>query len=255
MKLITGLFMAWGNFLVLPCPNKKWDNDLKNYMLGFLPTVGLIIGSIWTGCCILFIWLSTPYLVLSFILTFALFALCGFMHLDGFMDCCDAIMSRKPLEQKQEILKDSHCGAFSVVSVCFMILAYYAFVSTALSGGIDFIDLIMIPVISRSVTALNVILRKPIGHSQYAKGAGAEDKDQKKKAIILILVQLLIFCGLGLFFATYLVPTLFVIGATAISTYLATVFAKRQLGGMSGDIAGYAIVWGELFGILALLIL
>ena len=37
MKIITGLFMAWGNFLSLPCPVKKWDNDLKNYMLGFLP--------------------------------------------------------------------------------------------------------------------------------------------------------------------------------------------------------------------------
>ena len=46
MKLITGLFMAWGNFLTVPCPLKKWDNDLKNYMLGFLPSVGLIVGGL-----------------------------------------------------------------------------------------------------------------------------------------------------------------------------------------------------------------
>ena len=37
MKLLTGFFMAWGNFLTLPCPLKRWDKDLKNYMLGFLP--------------------------------------------------------------------------------------------------------------------------------------------------------------------------------------------------------------------------
>mgnify|MGYP003379827227 CR=1 FL=1 len=39
MKLLTGFLMAWGNFIILPCPKKKWDDDLKNYMLGFLPTI------------------------------------------------------------------------------------------------------------------------------------------------------------------------------------------------------------------------
>lgn len=111
MKIITGLFMAWGNFLSLPCPVKKWDNDLKNYMLGFLPTIGMIIGVVWAGLCVAMVWLGFPYLVLSFLVTFIPFALCGFMHLDGFMDCCDAMMSRKPLKEKQAILKDPHCGA------------------------------------------------------------------------------------------------------------------------------------------------
>ena len=58
MKLITGFFMAWGNFLTLPCPLKRWDNDLKNYMLGFLPSVGLIIGLIWAGVSLL---LAMPF--------------------------------------------------------------------------------------------------------------------------------------------------------------------------------------------------
>ena len=58
MKIITGLFMAWGNFLSLPCPVKKWDNDLKNYMLGFLPTIGMIIGVVWAGLCVAMVWLG-----------------------------------------------------------------------------------------------------------------------------------------------------------------------------------------------------
>ena len=146
MKLLTGFWMAWGNFLALPCPCKKWDNDMKNAMLGFLPLTGLIIGAVWAGLCVLFVMLGLPYLVISFLVTFSLFALYGFIHLDGFMDCCDAIMSRRPVEEKQKILKDSHCGAFAVISLAFMLLAYYAFISTALSFGIDFVDLCMIPV-------------------------------------------------------------------------------------------------------------
>lgn len=255
MKIITGLFMAWGNFLTVPCPVKKWDNDLKNYMLGFLPTVGMIIGVLWAGLCVAMVWLGFPYLVLSFIATFIPFALCGFMHLDGFMDCCDAMMSRKPLEEKQAILKDSHCGAFAVVSLVFMLIGCYSLISTAVSMGVDFVDLCMIPIISRAVAGLNVLLRKPMGHSQYAQGAGADDKGQKKKAIIALLIQVALYCTAGMFLATYLLPSALVVAVTAAATYLATVIAKRRLGGMSGDIAGYAITWGEFFGIFAMLVL
>ena len=255
MKIITGLFMAWGNFLSLPCPVKKWDNDLKNYMLGFLPTVGMIIGVLWAGLCVAMVWLGFPYLVLSFLVTFIPFALCGFLHLDGFMDCCDAMMSRKPLKEKQAILKDPHCGAFAAVSLVFMLLGCYSCISTAISTGIDFIDLCMIPIISRSIAGLNVLLRKPMDHSQYAEGAGADDKVQKRKAVIMILIQLIVYCTAGAFLSSYLLPSAIVVAVTAAATYLSAVIAKRRLGGMSGDIAGYAITWGEFFGIFAMLIL
>ncbi len=255
MRIFTGLFMAWGNFLTVPCPLKKWDTDLKNYMLGFLPSVGAILGLIWAGITLLLVYVGLPYLVLSFVVTFTLFALCGFMHLDGFMDCSDAIMSRKPMEVRQQILKDSHCGAFSVVSVVFVILAFYSVIATNLSSGLDFVDLCLIPIVSRAVAGANVLLRKPMGHSQYAAGAGAEDAGQKKKACLLILVQVILFCGLGLYFASVKEATLVAIAATAAGTYLATVYGKRQLGGMSGDIAGLAIVWGELAGVFGMLVL
>lgn len=38
-----------GEFSFLTVPGQKWDNDLKNYMLGFLPTIGMIIGVVWAG--------------------------------------------------------------------------------------------------------------------------------------------------------------------------------------------------------------
>lgn len=255
MKIFTGLFMAWGNFLTVPCPCKKWDDDLKNYMLGFLPTIGLILGGLWAGICLLMVWLGVPFLVMAFLLTFLLFAFCGYMHLDGFMDCCDAIMSRKPLEKRQEILKDSHCGAFSIVSVCFMILGYYACISTALSGGMDFVDLILIPVVSRGVAGIHVLCCKPIGHSQYSQGAGADNKAQKKKAVLLTVLQLLLFCGGGLFLATNLVPTLVIVGVTALGAVGSIFYGRKNLGGMSGDIAGFGIVWAEFIGIFGMLVL
>lgn len=252
MKLITGFFMAWGNFLTLPCPLKKWDNDLKNYMLGFLPSVGLIVGLLWALLCLLMVWLAIPFLVMCFLLTLIPFALCGFMHLDGFMDCSDAILSRKPLEEKQKILKDSHTGAFAVVSVVFLLLGFHAFLSTAISQGLDFINLCMLPIMSRGISGIHVLCCKPIGHSQYAQGFGASDQKQKKKALIMLLLQLVLYCGIGLWFSANVTTSLFLLGAVILASCLAILFARCQLGGMSGDIAGYGIVWGELIGILTL---
>ena len=255
MKLITGFFMAWGNFLTLPCPLKRWDNDLINYMLGFLPSVGLIIGLIWAGVSLLLAVLPIPFLVTAFLLTMVPFVLSGFLHLDGFMDCCDAILSRRPLEERQRILKDSHTGAFAVISVVFLLMGFHAFFSSALSISIDFVDLCLIPAVSRSASGLNVLLRQPMGSSQYAKGEGASDSKQKKNAACIILIQLILYGAAGLLLASQPLYTLAVIAATFLGSLIAVFCGCRQLGGMNGDIAGFGIVWGELLGVLALAVI
>ena len=278
MKYLTGFAMAWGNFCCLPRPVKKWDDSCKSLMLGFLPTIGLVIGLIWAALYVALVYLGFPFLVVSFILTLLPFALCGFMHMDGFMDCCDAIMSRRSLEERQRILKDTHTGAFAVISAIFMILGYFSFISTGASMGMDFANLVIIAVLSRSVSGLEVLLSKPLVTSQYARMSSVEPEmsaaetdeqetaesetaepeekkpaaPSKKQGIILLLIQLAIFTAAGFIASSYYASTAFVYGAVVLGTFLSITYAKKQLGGMSGDIAGYGIVWGELIGVLAL---
>ena len=271
MKLLTGFLMTWGNFCSLPCPVKRWDDNCKSLMLGFLPTIGLIIGLLWAGIYVGLVYLSFPFLVVSFILAFLPFCLCGFMHMDGFMDCSDAIMSRRPLEERQRILKDTHTGAFAVISAVFMILGYFAFISTAASMGMDFVNIVIITVLSRAIAGLEVLLSKPLGTSQYASlsesifsssdETEAETQDEaeekpaaatKKQGIMLLLIQLVIYTALGFWASTYYASTALVYGAVVLGTFISITYAKKQLGGMSGDIAGYGIVWGEFCGVAML---
>lgn len=271
MKLLTGFLMTWGNFCSLPCPVKRWDDNCKSLMLGFLPTIGLIIGLLWAGIYVGLVYLSFPFLVVSFILAFLPFVLCGFMHADGFMDCSDAIMSRRPLEDRQRILKDTHTGAFAVISAVFMILGYFAFISTAASMGMDFVNIVIITVLSRSIAGLEVLLSKPLGTSQYASlsesifsssdETEAETQDEaeekpaaatKKQGIMLLLIQLVIYTALGFWASTYYASTALIYGAVVLGTFISITYAKKQLGGMSGDIAGYGIVWGEFCGVAML---
>ena len=43
-KLFTGLCMAWGNFCYIP-GIKKWDEEARSMMLGWLPIIGFVIGA------------------------------------------------------------------------------------------------------------------------------------------------------------------------------------------------------------------
>ena len=48
------------------------------------------------------------------------------------MDVCDAVMSRRDMETRQRILKDSHCGAFAVICMVLLALGQWsAFLSMA----------------------------------------------------------------------------------------------------------------------------
>ena len=262
MKVITAFFMAWGNFLTIPCPYKKWDNDLKNTMLAFLPSVGAVVGGLW----VLLIWVirfiaertdlpfTIPISLGAVIAVYFLFASCGFMHMDGFMDCTDAIMSRRPLEVRQKILKDSNVGAFAVVMVVFLLLTWYAAMGSAAQSA-SLAAFFLIPVASRSMAALSVMGCKPIGHSQYK-----EDFDKPKtKLRAAVIAQLAVYGVIAAFCAGAWMPA----GMITLITGLAVIagasiagwYARRQLGGMSGDVAGYMICYGELTGIITLALL
>lgn len=122
MKLfIYGFFMAWGMFLAIPCPFRRWDEAARGRMLGFLPLIGLIVGAIWAAVARLCTALNLPSAVRALILCAFPWLVTGFLHLDGFMDVCDAVLSRCDLETRQRILKDSHCGSFAVI--CMILLA------------------------------------------------------------------------------------------------------------------------------------
>lgn len=251
MKFVIGFFMAWGNFVVLPCPLRKWDNRLKNMMLAFLPSVGAVIGLLWAALLWLLKSLSAPPALSVFAMEVYIFAICGFMHLDGFMDCSDAILSRRPLPERQRILKDSNVGAFAVVSVVFLLLAWFAGLWSAmdvLSGA----ELFLLPVVSRAIAALHILTCKPIGHSQYAEDAEAPGRWKYR---IAVLAQVCLFAAAALCFGAAPVKILLAAGFTGAGALAACLYGRKQLGGMSGDIAGYAVCLGETAGILALAVI
>ncbi len=241
MRMIRAFFMALGMFTAIPCPWRPWDEDARDWMLAALPAVGLVIGLLWAGLA----WLFRRLLPgVAAALTVALpWLLTGFIHLDGYMDTCDAMLSWRPLEKRLEILKDSHTGAYAVVGVVVLALLGY---DAARHGLCDLRALIFVPVISRCGSALAVLTLRPIGHSQYAGMAGRAPQRMAVAGMWLVGV---VICALWLGR-----PALALIVETAAYA-LAMTWVYRTLKGVSGDVAGFALTVAECVALIALTII
>lgn len=260
MKAITGFFMAWGNFCVIPCPCKRWDEKARKHMLAALPLLGFLLGFIWFCLWKALEFFSIPRPLWAAAMTAYPFLISGFMHLDGFMDCNDAILSRRPLEERQRILKDSHAGAFAVVSAgmvfLFSFAANLALLETAQTWK-PFL-LIVIPVISRSLSVEQVLTRKPLAVSQYSPSF---DVSTGKRFVwiargfwlIAVLSGMIVVSPFSKYNSNSIfLPVLMPLLMETLASLFAGAYARKQLGGMNGDISGYCIVWCELAAIIVL---
>ena len=236
MKWITGFFMSWGMFLAIPCPVKRWDEDCRAHMLAMLPLTGLIVGGVWALCSLL--WDILPPALLALLLAAVPWLCTGLIHLDGYMDVCDAVLSRRDLPQRQKILKDPHCGAFGVI--CFALLLMGQWCAFFSGSRPHWMALLLIPVTTRACAGLAVLLLRPMGSSQYARMA-----DQGTRFIGALAVFLLVSIILPPLLCGSFAPL-----AAAAVYWLCAWHGYRQLDGMNGDISGFALTLGEWAGVL-----
>lgn len=228
--------MCQSMFCAVPFPGNVWDEKARDKMLLFLPVVGLEIGAIWMVLAWLCGILNLPMFVKGLLLAVYPYLVTGFIHLDGYMDVTDAIKSYRSLERRREILKDSHVGAFSVIGIVLLVLAQFAFLASA-SENADHRILIFIPAVSRCCSALAVAGLKPMSTSQYAT-------QKKEKSHIAVLSSMVcVFAAAGFLLCG---KYGFALLGGLIGFGLALRKAYRSLGGMNGDISGYALSISEL---------
>lgn len=107
----------------MPCIQNPYANgrleqgEYEIYIL-FFPFIGLVIGALsylvgWAGGKFGF----NPSFV-SAVLVLVPVVVTGGIHVDGLLDTSDALSSWQERERRLEILKDSHAGAFAVITAC-----------------------------------------------------------------------------------------------------------------------------------------
>jgi len=242
--------MSFGLFTVIPLPSHVWDKTCANFMPVCFPFIGGFIGVLWWGVAKLVVSGGIHIMLASAVTAIFPFLFAGFLHLDGFMDTSDAILSRRPLEEKLRILKDPHIGAFAVIMLAVLFVLQFAVVFTIIEKGQYLILLIPIPVISRCCAALSILCLNTIPQSNYANMLRQNTGVQHKITVIVTVIPAIALSG---YFAR--TAGLITAASTAVGFIAALVWAYKDLRGVSGDVAGFALVISELCGLIAMAVM
>ncbi len=237
--------MSLSMFTSIPLPFSVWDDSAINLVLPFMPFVGALLGGIWFGIAALLNFLNLSVILTAGILTVLPFLLTGFIHLDGYMDTSDSVLSRRSLEEKFKILKDPHVGSFAVIMIIILFLLQFTAVYEIISTDKNIIVLIFIPIFSRCCSATASMRLKAMRQSEYVN---MFKKNTDTSHIIFIIITAI--AALVLAFFTCSLTGLISVLITIIGFIISLALVYRVFGGISGDLAGFSLTVAELVGLL-----
>ncbi|MCE5196793.1 MAG: adenosylcobinamide-GDP ribazoletransferase [Negativicutes bacterium] len=252
--MIKRIRQAWlmnlGMFTNLPFLKNVWQEDAAVYVLRLLPLTGLLLGGLWWLLYRALLLLSLPLPLQAVLMALFPWFSSGFLHLDGFMDTSDALLSRRDRAEQLRILKDPHTGAFAVISLACLFSFQLAAAVVCLSDRPPYWLFLWIPFTSRLLTAIALLRCPALPNSSLAvffqKGNGARQADLLLFLFGVSLVIAFIYCG----------PLAFLLLLLQTGCFLLPLQkAIRQLGGISGDLSGYALTLcetGAFFGFACL---
>ncbi|MBR4600000.1 MAG: adenosylcobinamide-GDP ribazoletransferase [Treponema sp.] len=265
MSFLKSVLLAFSMFSTVPVPRIEWNQKNMRYMMCAFPLVGLLTAllcAVWFlfGIQLLYVWkkpLPLPFFALVFTLIPILVS--GGIHLDGFMDTCDALASHASQEKKLEILKDSHSGAFAVLGCVLYILSFYVlsfclysrFYGETPSPGFpnlfarfyNSLPVLCIFFLSRLLSAF-AVATFPIAKNSGLVHTFASASARRFTAIWTYVWFFLISAALIYFFR--------LIGIALVASSLSVfcfyyITAVKNFGGITGDTAGWFLQMCEIF--------
>ncbi|MFA9376657.1 MAG: adenosylcobinamide-GDP ribazoletransferase [Lachnotalea sp.] len=239
--------MLWNSFKIafsmyskIPMPKTDWNKKNMRYTMCFFPLIGIVIGAaiyFWSFLCGNLEFGLTlriaGYIVIPILIT-------GGIHLDGFIDTQDALSSYKSKEEKLEILKDSHIGAFALIS-CIIYFVIAAGVWSELSQA-SILPLAAGFVLSRALSGLAIVT------FSCAKDSGLAHmfSDASQKNVVRITMIILIILASGVMIVLGGIIGLSALLGAVILFQIYRYAAYKEFGGITGDLAGWFLQLCEL---------
>ena len=241
MIVLQTVAVAFAMFSAVPVPQFNWTEKNMRYAMCAFPLIGVVIGALWCLCGALP--LPAPARAAGFCLIPVWVT--GGIHLDGYADTCDALSSYGDREKKLEILKDPHCGAFAVIRLCSYFAAAFALCTcvefTPRTGLLWTLALVLERALSGfAVAAFPLAKDTGLAHT-FATAADRQTVRRFLCGASALLVLALTVLGGGALAAAALL---------AMSRYYFV--AKKQFGGITGDLAGWFLQRAELWMLAAL---
>lgn len=240
MNLLGAAVIAFSMYSRLPMPRIEWTKERMRYMLCFFPLVGAAI-----GVCML-LWMRFGTILVGegnffrAVLVMIPVFVTGGIHLDGFLDTADALSSYKSTEEKLEILKDSHSGAFAIIFGAGYFLLMFGVYSEVTAEQMALLAVGF--VLSRALSGLSVVLFKKAKNSGLA--ASFSDMAQQK-CVGTVMIFVILLCSAALLMMNPVLGGAVLLAAAAVFGYYRWM-SYRKFGGITGDLAGFFLQVCEL---------
>jgi len=221
--------------------DERYQKSIK-----WFPYVGLIIGLFTAIPNIIFKIAGVSNLPLAYIALLNIMVylmVSGGIHLDGFSDTLDGLLSGRSDERLFEIMKDSRMGAFGTMGLCLYFLTLYTFLQ-----GISLYAIILMPMIGKCCASFIA------GISKYPDGRDGMGKwfleiNTPLTSLIHVLIALVIT---GYLLSVEGIVALLV--SLLISLWIRA-WVIGKLKGVTGDPIGFIVESSHLIFIVVLQIL
>ena len=231
--MLTSFLAAISFLSIIPLRPKfaltpKQISDSRAYY----PIIGLLI-----GCLLVLIGQACSYAfttsITAAILTIFLAVITRGLHLDGLMDISDGLFGGYSTQRRLEIMKDSHVGAFAVLSAVLILILKYSAILSILNmpfPGNEY-ALILAPTISRWSMVLQLTMF-PYARREGGLGSPFQDNSARLTSSLAALtacVSVIILGGAG---------GMGLLVLLSIFAYGVGLVISRMLGGLTGDVYG-----------------
>lgn len=249
MKSLWNSFkIAFAMFSKIPMPQADWSKENMKYMFCFFPLIGAVIGAFSLLAAKTGWYFGIGNGFLTVILVLIPVVITGGIHVDGLLDTSDALSSWRDREKRLEILKDSHAGAFAVITACVYFIAFYGGYSQINDNWKALCIMALGFCVSRCLSGLGVLSLPKANASGTVAEFSRKAEDRPVRITLIIYLIFLLAADV------YIQP---IWGISAfITALLVFVFyrykAMKYFGGTTGDLAGYFLCLCEVWSVLIL---
>lgn len=245
--MLKSLIIAFAMYSKIPMPKAEWNEKNMSYSLCFFPWIGAVTGLLELLCFYVLNLFSVSRVMTAAFMTALPILINGGIHMDGFLDTVDAKSSWKSKEERLQILKDPHAGAFAIIfGIVYLLLTFSLYYEL---GEKRFPVILAVGyAYERVLSGLSLVtLKKAKKDGTASAFAAASAKNVRwilgLEAVLCIVIYL------------FLDP---LSGALCILTGLLCFGYYRQMaykyfGGITGDLAGYFLQICEL-GLLIVIV-
>ncbi|WP_054956536.1 adenosylcobinamide-GDP ribazoletransferase [Paenibacillus dakarensis] len=243
--------------------NLDYSPALFRQSVRFYPLVGAAIGLVvWgAGAGLTYLLPVMPAAALTLILWVWL---TGGLHLDGWMDTADGILSYRSREQMLDIMKDSRVGAMGVIACVLLLILKLSLIYSVLVSNSYASGLLLLPLIWSRWFMVHAMSSWPMARGKG--GLAGQFKDMDQKHLWAALFTAVILSGVSAAIAPFIVMDdhslilallgflIFPLVIWAAGTWLARRL-NAALGGLTGDTYGALNEFLEVAGLLTLVLL